>query len=226
MAIYIPVSRISEKHGCIRPLFRSERAKLPRLFCIATESKIAPAALYFDSYWNMAFILLILSHSVCLFFCSHHGRLATRPERTTLILSVLLASLPASLLLPTPASAQATFTVNSPGDAVDSLVGNGICDTGAKISGGAAECTFRAAIQEANADALKDNIFFGIPGLGAQSISPGSPLPDVTQPVIIDASTQTGYSNAPVVELEGSSAVQKFMGWLCLQAALPSRHSP
>ena len=60
-----------------------------------------------------------------------------------------------------PASTEAaTFVVNDNGDAADSSISNGICD-----SSGAAgdQCTLRAAIQEANAVFGSDTITFNLP---------------------------------------------------------------
>lgn len=54
---------------------------------------------------------------------------------------------------PLAQSSGSTFVVNSTGDAVDSNVGDGLCN-----AGGA--CTLRAAIQEANAVPGKDTIIF------------------------------------------------------------------
>jgi len=111
------------------------------------------------------------------------------------------------VLLPVTALAQQTLVVNSVGDAADSSPGNNGCDTGNTISTGAPECTLRAAIQEANDDALADTINFIIPGNGVHTILPGTGLPEVTQPVIIDASTQPGYSGTPIIEINGANAV-------------------
>src|SRR5207302_4073897 len=49
-------------------------------------------------------------------------------------------------------------------------------------------------------------ISFDISGSGIQEISPTSPLPTVTTPVVIDATTQPGYSGAPLIQLDGASA--------------------
>ncbi|MGE5276881.1 MAG: IPT/TIG domain-containing protein [Acidobacteriota bacterium] len=79
-----------------------------------------------------------------------------------------------------------TFTVNSTNDKADKTIGDGVC---ADTDG---NCTLRAAIQEANANAGTDTIAFGISG----TITVGSELPHVTDPVIIDGGTGT-----PVVEI-------------------------
>jgi CSLREA domain-containing protein len=65
----------------------------------------------------------------------------------------LLAALAAATLLgPAGAAPAATFTVDSVADAVDALPGNGACATAV------AQCTLRAAIQEANALAGGDDV--------------------------------------------------------------------
>jgi CSLREA domain-containing protein len=89
----------------------------------------------------------------------------------------------------------ATFIVNSNGDQPDINPGDGICDTGG-ISGGAAACTLRAAIQEANATAnaggLPDVIHFNIIEVGPHSIQLITELPVITEAVIIDGFTEPG----------------------------------
>ena len=66
--------------------------------------------------------------------------------------------------------------------------------------------SLRQAMLDANASVGLDEIHFNIPGAGAQSISPQSPLPAFSGPVILDATTQPGYAGSPLVELNGSSA--------------------
>lgn len=88
-------------------------------------------------------------------------------------------------------SEAATFTVNSTGDASDSLL-NGTCDVGA------AECTFRGAIEESNATVGADQIEFNIGGGGAQLITIGlTSLPSIIYPLSIDGSTQPGATCSP-----------------------------
>src|SRR2546426_9701517 len=93
----------------------------------------------------------------------------------------------------------ATFTVNSTADTTDAAPGDGVCDDG----GGA--CTLRAAIEEANAHAGADTIAFSI-GSGVQTITPGSQLPAILEPVTIDGTTQPGFAGEPIIELDGSEA--------------------
>ncbi len=65
--------------------------------------------------------------------------------------------------------------------------------------------TLRQAIMDANATAGLDMIVFNIPGAGVHTIDLLLALPDITDPVVIDATTQPGYAGAPLVELNGAS---------------------
>jgi titin len=65
--------------------------------------------------------------------------------------------------------------------------------------------TLRWAITNANANSGPDTINFQISGKAPFTINLASALPAVTDPVTIDATTQSGYSGAPVVELNGSA---------------------
>ncbi len=64
--------------------------------------------------------------------------------------------------------------------------------------------SFRQAILDANANVGADTIVFNI-GTGAQSISLASVLPVITDTVTINATTQSGYSSAPLIEINGSA---------------------
>src|SRR5690242_12990080 len=66
--------------------------------------------------------------------------------------------------------------------------------------------TLREAINAANSSPGLDTISFDIPGPGPHTIAPLTPLPQVTDPVIIDGTTQPGYAGAPIIELTGVSA--------------------
>ena len=95
------------------------------------------------------------------------------------------------------------LVVNSNGDSddIDSL--DDRCYTGNQTPQGQDECTLRAAIQHANRTPGLDTIVFDIPGGGIPTIAPESPLPAITDEVIIDASTQPGTA---MVILEGTDA--------------------
>ena len=86
----------------------------------------------------------------------------------------------------------ATFTVNSTADTDD-----GLCN--------ATNCTLREAINAANANPGTDTIHFSISS-GPKTITPLSPLPTITEAVIIDGTTQPGFAGAPIIEIDGSSA--------------------
>lgn len=103
-------------------------------------------------------------------------------------------------LAPAAAAQAATFVVNDAGNASDSSAGNGVCRT----SGGV--CTLRAAIQEANASSSLDTITFAI-GSGPRRISLSSSLPTITQPVVIDGTTQPGFGGTPLIEIRGTSSL-------------------
>lgn len=66
--------------------------------------------------------------------------------------------------------------------------------------------SLREAITTANASPGMDTITFNIPGSGVQTIQPLSALPTVTDPVIIDGSSQPGYVDRPLIELRGDQA--------------------
>ena len=90
---------------------------------------------------------------------------------------------------------RATFTVNfNDFDEVDQNPGDGICD-----ATGGNECTLRAAIEESNALAGSDVIYFDI-GPEDETILLDSALPTITGPLTIDATTQPFGK----VELDGS----------------------
>src|SRR5205807_1325987 len=57
--------------------------------------------------------------------------------------------------------------------------------------------SLRQAITDANTQGGTDIIAFRIPGSGIHTIAPTSALPTVADPVVLDATTQPGYSNQP-----------------------------
>ena len=112
-------------------------------------------------------------------------RAATKRTRNLVVvfsLSVLVSgfALPRVIrraIEPTAFAAAKTFTVNVTGDGQDANIGDGICQTSV-----AGNCSLRAAIQEANADAGTDTINFQIPGAGVTPSAlrrrcPTSPTP-------------------------------------------------
>lgn len=85
----------------------------------------------------------------------------------------------------------ATFVVNSTGDASDTNTADNICQTATP-----GECTLRAAIQQANVTGGQDVIVFAIPGVGVQTIAISSALPTVSDRIILDGYTQPGAAAA------------------------------
>ncbi len=64
--------------------------------------------------------------------------------------------------------------------------------------------SLRAAIVNANTTPGTDTISFNLPGPGAKRISLQTPLPHITEALIIDGSTQPGYNGTPLVEIDGA----------------------
>lgn len=112
-------------------------------------------------------------------------------------------------------AAAATFTVNSTGDAADLSLVDGVCNTGATNSQGAAECTLRAAIQQANNLVDSDTINFNIPiteaGYSAAPLSytiqPAAALPIVAAQLNIDGSSQPDFPGTPIIVVDGGPPV-------------------
>ncbi|MGB7537375.1 MAG: right-handed parallel beta-helix repeat-containing protein [Anaerolineales bacterium] len=94
-----------------------------------------------------------------------------------------------------------SVTVNSTGDEVDFIPGDGTC----RIAAGSSVCTLRAAIQETNAAPGAQTILFDLPE-GVQVIQPAYPLPSITANTVLDGTSQPGYDGiTPVVIVDGSS---------------------
>jgi titin len=66
--------------------------------------------------------------------------------------------------------------------------------------------SLRQAILDANATPGSNEIDFAIGGGGAQTIRPTSPLPVVTQTLTIDGTTQPGFVDSPLIEINGTDA--------------------
>jgi CSLREA domain-containing protein len=111
------------------------------------------------------------------------------PRRGAIVIAVL-----ACALFAVPNALSAIYNVNRPDD-----IDHGVCEA---VTG----CTLRDAINAANSTVGADNITFQIGIGGSNTISPASTLPLITDDVTIDATTQTGYAGAPLIELNGSVA--------------------
>jgi parallel beta-helix repeat protein len=66
--------------------------------------------------------------------------------------------------------------------------------------------SLRQAILTANANPGLDTIVFQISGTPPFTITPASALPAITDPVVIDATTEPGYAGKPLIELNGASS--------------------
>ena len=97
-----------------------------------------------------------------------------------------------SFFAASPASSE-VYTVISTADTDD-----GSCDTG--------HCTLREAIQAANAHAGLDTVAFDLPGPAPYLIQLASGLPSLTDPVLIDGTSEPDYAGTPVVEISGTAA--------------------
>jgi CSLREA domain-containing protein len=103
-----------------------------------------------------------------------------------------LVSAPPSYTDSQPPAQPATFTVNT---TADPYPGDGVCD--------AFECTLRDAINAANLNPATDAISFDIAGSPPYTITPTASLPAITDPAVIDATTEPDFAGSPVVEIDG-----------------------
>ncbi|MCP4962683.1 MAG: CSLREA domain-containing protein, partial [Actinomycetia bacterium] len=144
-------------------------------------------------------------------------RVRRRAHRGALTTALLLAS---TLAIPaTPAAAtHSALAVNSTADNSDTNPGDGTCDTGQLNTQGQPECTLRAAIEEANSHPNNDIVLFTIPTTDPQynpsplsfQITPATPLPTITEPAQLIASSQNQYTTLtrPVIELDTNNTTQ------------------
>ncbi|WP_420629974.1 hypothetical protein [Candidatus Leptofilum sp.] len=115
-------------------------------------------------------------------------------RKVLLIFATAVAMLVGWLLTRKVYAVGTTVTVNRISDFSDLNIGDGICDI--SVNSGD-QCTLRAAIEELNAlgpDTTRHRIEFDIAGTGPFTITPGSALPEITVPLIIDGETQPGAS--------------------------------
>jgi CSLREA domain-containing protein len=123
----------------------------------------------------------------------------SRARRTTLALAVIAAVVLGGQAVTTaPAQAAETYVVNSSADDND-----GACDPAP------GDCTLREAVILANADVVPDldTIEFEI-STGPQTIALASDLPIIGEPVSINGTTQPGYTDSPMIELDGGTSGQ------------------
>jgi len=97
--------------------------------------------------------------------------------------------------------------VNTNGDGADIDGFDEICNSGGPAINGVPPCALRAAIELAEKLLGPDYIGFEIAGGAPVTIHPNSQLPSITEPTIVDGSTQPGYvEGTPAIRLNGSSA--------------------
>ena len=107
-----------------------------------------------------------------------------------------------------------TIVVNSTGDDSDISIGDGVCYTGNNNSESDPECTLRAALEETNALAGADTVWFDIPTSDpfytvsplAFTLNPITPYDPISGPLILDATTQAGWTGDPIIQLDGTLA--------------------
>jgi hypothetical protein len=92
-----------------------------------------------------------------------------------------------------------TFTVTTTADDLD---GGTLADP----AGPDGTLSLREAITVANLMAGTDTIAFNIAGIGVQTITPGSPLPTISDPVLIDGTTEGMNVPGAAIEVDGASA--------------------
>jgi len=96
------------------------------------------------------------------------------------------------------------LVVDTSSDIVD---GNTSSDSALLANPGAdGKISLREAIMAADNTPGLTQIDFDIPGSGTQTIAPTSALPAITSAVIIDGTSQPGYSGTPLVQITGASA--------------------
>lgn len=64
--------------------------------------------------------------------------------------------------------------------------------------------SLREAMLNANSTPGADTITFNIPGPGVKTINVPVPLPEITDPVVIDGTSQPGYAGTPLIEIDGA----------------------
>lgn len=94
------------------------------------------------------------------------------------------------------------IVVNSTSDAEDADLLDETCDFDDVQPG--PQCSLRAAIQEAENQPGANTILFDIPGGGTHTLLPGEAYPILNQPVTIDATSQPGYTDTPLIVIDGS----------------------
>ncbi|MCP4960606.1 MAG: CSLREA domain-containing protein, partial [Actinomycetia bacterium] len=145
-------------------------------------------------------------------------RVRRRARRGAFTAALLLASTLAIPATPAAASAESALAVNSTADTSDTNPGDGTCHTGNLNTQGQPECTLRAAIEEANSHPNNTIVLFAIPTTDPRynpspvsfRIAPATPLPTITEPAQLIATSQNQYTTQthPVIELDTNNTTQ------------------
>jgi hypothetical protein len=69
--------------------------------------------------------------------------------------------------------------------------------------------SLQQAISDANNHAGLDTINFNVSGSGIQFLFTNATLPTITDPVVIDATTQPGYAGTPLIHMEGMERARR-----------------
>ncbi|MEX2236090.1 MAG: thrombospondin type 3 repeat-containing protein [Dehalococcoidia bacterium] len=116
---------------------------------------------------------------------------------STLAALIALSLAVVSSEVPAASANHAPFVVNSTGDGADANLNDDICDTGAGA------CTLRAAIQEANAGTADvDIINFDLSGAPPYAITLGTDLPQITQSIRIDGTSEPDFAGSPIIVID------------------------
>jgi DNA-binding beta-propeller fold protein YncE len=67
--------------------------------------------------------------------------------------------------------------------------------------------SLRQALLDSNASTGPNTIIFNVPGGGAHTIQPLSALPSLTRSVVLDGTSQPGYSGSPLIEVNSSLVI-------------------
>jgi hypothetical protein len=78
--------------------------------------------------------------------------------------------------------------------------------------------SLRAAILSANATPAADTITFALSTASSKVIQPLTELPIITAPLTVDGTSQSGYTDRPIVEIRGSNIITPVRGGLTIGA--------
>ena len=82
--------------------------------------------------------------------------------------------------------------------------------------------SLREAITQRQRHARHGHDYVQYSGSGSEGHQPVAPLPEITDPVVIDATTQPGYAGTPLIELDGTTPALR-MAWSSKRVAAPCK---